>query len=78
MTTGGTRCRVELIARCLALTWALSALLVGCSAQNWYEGARQGAQQPCQGLPPGAYQDCVNRNTLPSYEDYRKEREQSR
>ena len=56
----------------------VTTVTAGCTMQNWYEGARQGAQNSCQGLPPGAYEDCMSRTTLPPYEDYRKEREQAR
>ena len=53
----------------------LLAPVSGCTTAQWYEGARAGARQRCDALPPGAYEDCMNRADLPPYEAYRKERE---
>lgn len=53
----------------------LIAMTAGCTAAQWYEGARAGALQRCDALPPGAHDDCVKRAELPPYDEYRKEQE---
>lgn len=57
------------------MIWVLSVALcvAGCSYQAWYESARLNAELKCQGLPQGAYEDCMARVNQKSYQDYKRE-----
>lgn len=60
-----------------ALLCALGLLCGGCTARNWYEGARMSAEAECRKLPPGGYEDCMRRVNPTSYEDYEKARQRN-
>ena len=58
------------------IAWALATtMLSACSNQAWFEGMREGARQQCRSTPDAsAGQECVERVSRGSYEQYEKER----
>lgn len=62
------------IKRCLTHL-AMLAGLAACSNQGTYTGLQQSEIYDCQTEPPGAYEACIERNSMP-YTEYERERAQ--
>jgi hypothetical protein len=53
-------------------------VLFGCTKQAWYEGVKQGAENECRYQPQSAMESCLERLNKRTYEDYEKERTDSK
>lgn len=58
----------------LILLTLLMITISGCTAQAWYEGAKQGAENNCRNQPPSEIDRCLEKLNKKSYEEYEKER----
>ena len=52
--------------------------VLGCTKQAWYEGVKQGAENECRIQPPSAMESCLERLNKRSYEQYEKERTETK
>lgn len=53
--------------------------LSGCSSRAWYEGFREVERQHCYEIEsPSERQECLDKLTETSYDQYEKEREESK
>lgn len=59
----------NILALCLAAT-----ITSACTTQAWYEGAKQGAENQCRLQPPSEAERCLENANKKTYEEYEKER----
>lgn len=53
------------------------ATLSACAQQAWYEGIKQNQRQDCYKSPPGEREECLRRVGDKSYDDYRREKQET-
>lgn len=49
-------------------------IMSGCTAQAWYDGLKEGANNNCRNQPPSEVNRCLDKLNNKTYEEYEKER----
>jgi hypothetical protein len=57
------------------ISLAFSMIVISaCTAQAWYEGVKQGAENTCRSQPPSESERCLENLNKKTYDEYEKER----
>ena len=61
----------------IALTFIVNTI-AGCTTQAWYDGAKQAAENNCRTQAPTEMERCLENLNKKSYDEYEKERANSK
>lgn len=61
----------------IVLAFIVNAI-AGCTTQAWYDGAKQAAENNCRSQPSTEMERCLENLNKKSYDEYEKERANSK